>query len=60
MRCKKIPTHEYQSVEEHAINSGKAHAVLMWWDLVMDDEGDVVLSCAPVWHHPDGNLNISL
>ncbi|KAJ1529336.1 hypothetical protein ONE63_006126 [Megalurothrips usitatus] len=31
---------------------GTAHAVFMWWDLVMDTKGEVILSCAPFWAHP--------
>lgn len=33
---------------------GAVDAVFMWWDLEMDPEGDVYLSCAPSWAHPDG------
>lgn len=32
---------------------GTVQALLFWWDLLMDEEGDVVLSCAPSWSHPD-------
>ena len=35
-----------------AENNGKAQAVFMWWDLQMDIEGKVILSCAPHWAHP--------
>ncbi|XP_014226087.1 protein arginine N-methyltransferase 7 isoform X1 [Trichogramma pretiosum] len=35
------------------INKGTAHAVFIWWDIVMDMHGEVLLSCAPVWNHPD-------
>jgi protein arginine N-methyltransferase 7 len=31
---------------------GLAQVVFMWWDLVMDLDGEVVLSCAPIWAHP--------
>lgn len=31
---------------------GKAQAVFMWWELQMDTENKIVLSCAPVWAHP--------
>ncbi|KAF2365363.1 S-adenosyl-L-methionine-dependent methyltransferase [Trinorchestia longiramus] len=27
----------------------ECHAVLMWWHLIMDQKGDIVLSCAPHW-----------
>ncbi|XP_035916819.1 protein arginine N-methyltransferase 7 [Anopheles stephensi] len=36
-----------------ARTSGFPQAVFMWWDLTMDSEGDVLLSCAPYWAHPD-------
>lgn len=32
---------------------GTAHAVLMWWDLKMDIQNQIILSCAPIWAHPD-------
>ncbi|KAK3909580.1 Protein arginine N-methyltransferase 7 [Frankliniella fusca] len=35
-----------------AVNDGTAQAVFMWWDLVMDTKGEVILSCAPFWAHP--------
>lgn len=35
-----------------AVNNGFAQAVFMWWDLVMDTKGEVILSCAPFWAHP--------
>ena len=33
--------------------TGKAHAVFMWWDIVMDPLGQIILSCAPHWGHPE-------
>uniref|UniRef100_A0A182PIJ4 Protein arginine N-methyltransferase n=1 Tax=Anopheles epiroticus TaxID=199890 RepID=A0A182PIJ4_9DIPT len=36
-----------------AQTSGFPQAVFMWWDLRMDLEGDVLLSCAPYWAHPE-------
>ena len=35
-----------------AKTNGTAQAVFMWWDLVMDTKGEVILSCAPFWAHP--------
>ncbi|RZC34261.1 protein arginine N-methyltransferase 7 [Asbolus verrucosus] len=35
-----------------AEQAGVAQAVFMWWDLQMDFEGKIVLSCAPYWAHP--------
>ncbi|KAJ3662367.1 hypothetical protein Zmor_006721 [Zophobas morio] len=34
-----------------ANRAGVAQAVFMWWDLQMDTEGKVILSCAPHWVH---------
>uniref|UniRef100_A0A182N9B0 Protein arginine N-methyltransferase n=1 Tax=Anopheles dirus TaxID=7168 RepID=A0A182N9B0_9DIPT len=36
-----------------ARTSAFPQAVFMWWDLTMDHDGDVLLSCAPHWAHPD-------
>ncbi|KAK7504556.1 hypothetical protein BaRGS_00004042 [Batillaria attramentaria] len=36
------------------LQDGVVDAVFMWWDLEMDPEGEVYLSCAPSWEHPDG------
>lgn len=35
------------------LSGGTVQALLFWWDLLMDEEGEVVLSCAPSWAHPD-------
>lgn len=35
------------------IQTGLAQAVFMWWDLKMDVDQKVILSCAPYWAHPD-------
>lgn len=35
-----------------ALRAGTAEAVFMWWELGMDVEGKVKLSCAPWWAHP--------
>ncbi|XP_058461173.1 protein arginine N-methyltransferase 7-like [Malaya genurostris] len=34
-------------------NAGVAQAIFMWWELIMDAEETVLLSCAPFWAHPD-------
>ncbi|CAG9089107.1 unnamed protein product [Plutella xylostella] len=39
-----------------AKQTGAGQMVFMWWDLNMDTEGKIVLSCAPWWNHPDVNL----
>jgi protein arginine N-methyltransferase 7 len=35
-----------------ALASGRCDAIFMWWDLQMDTEGKIMLSCAPRWAHP--------
>lgn len=36
-----------------AQQGGKAQVVFMWWDLIMDIDNQIILSCAPVWAHPN-------
>ncbi|XP_012284304.1 protein arginine N-methyltransferase 7 [Orussus abietinus] len=38
------------------IATGMAHAILVWWDLEMDTEGQILLSCAPVWARPEAKI----
>ncbi|XP_008551526.1 protein arginine N-methyltransferase 7 isoform X1 [Microplitis demolitor] len=56
----KIPLifNEINTLQCNAIASGTAHAVFMWWDLNMDEDKEILLSCAPVWEHPDTKLDI--
>ena len=35
-----------------AVASGHCDAIFMWWDLEMDTQGQISLSCAPGWAHP--------
>lgn len=37
-----------------SVCDGTVDAIFMWWDLEMDSEGEIILSCAPSWAHPDG------
>ncbi|XP_053606686.1 protein arginine N-methyltransferase 7 isoform X2 [Plodia interpunctella] len=39
-----------------ATGTGRAQMVFMWWELNMDTEGRICLSCAPWWSHPDANI----
>ncbi|CAK9803941.1 Protein arginine N-methyltransferase 7 [Anthophora plagiata] len=39
-----------------ATESGTAHAIFMWWNLIMDINNEILLSCAPVWEHPDAKM----
>ena len=36
------------------VGEGHCHGLFMWWELSMDTEGEVLLSTAPHWAHPDG------
>lgn len=36
-----------------AVTDGEAQGVFMWWDLQMDLNNEIILSCAPYWAHPD-------
>lgn len=49
-----IPNDESKVVEVVATASGTVHALLFWWTLDMDREGQIILSCAPPWAHPEG------
>ena len=44
-----------QSVNELILqrNDKKVDAIFLWWDLKMDPNETIVLSCAPYWAHPD-------
>ncbi|CAB3220456.1 unnamed protein product [Arctia plantaginis] len=48
---KRTVTHNF-----NANRTGKAQVVFMWWDLNMDPEGKILLSCAPWWCHPSADL----
>lgn len=51
----KVPIElDRQSVKAFAPKlTGSVQALFFWWDLLMDEEGEVILSCAPSWAHPD-------
>ncbi|XP_076448751.1 protein arginine N-methyltransferase 7-like [Babylonia areolata] len=46
---------ETSEVSVEAQVDGKVDAVFVWWDLEMDPEGEIILSCAPSWAHPQGD-----
>lgn len=50
-----IPQDDHKTVKLNALAAGTVHAVLMWWTLDMDQEGEIILSCAPPWNHPEGS-----
>ena len=35
-----------------AVNDGRCDAVMMWWELIMDDDEQLTLTTAPYWAHP--------
>lgn len=37
--------------------TGKAQMIFTWWELNMDPEGKIVISCAPWWAHPEANFS---
>ena len=34
--------------------SGVGHCIVMWWTLDMDSDGEIKLTTAPRWAHPEG------
>ncbi|XP_064640600.1 protein arginine N-methyltransferase 7-like [Lineus longissimus] len=42
-----------QAAVLRTLRAGHCHAVFMWWDLHMDMDADIILSCAPRWAHPE-------
>jgi hypothetical protein len=40
-------------LEATAVAEGPVDAFFMWWDLKMDPEEKITLSCAPEWAHPN-------
>uniref|UniRef100_A0A0B6ZTI7 Protein arginine N-methyltransferase 7 n=1 Tax=Arion vulgaris TaxID=1028688 RepID=A0A0B6ZTI7_9EUPU len=37
-----------------ALQNGRVDAFVMWWDLIMDPQGEIVLSCGPCWTKEKG------
>ena len=48
-------TVSHYCVETSINQAGLAHGVVMWWALDMDVNGDITLTTAPRWVHPDGD-----
>ncbi|KAK3799169.1 hypothetical protein RRG08_051443 [Elysia crispata] len=44
-----LQKNEKSHVEVRALQDGKIDAFVMWWDLIMDPQGEITLSCAPCW-----------
>ncbi|XP_063705621.1 protein arginine N-methyltransferase 7 [Culicoides brevitarsis] len=51
----KIPLEKHRKAVKtvKCVQTGLAHGVFMFWDLKMDVDKEVILSCAPYWAHPD-------
>ncbi|XP_002735081.2 protein arginine N-methyltransferase 7-like [Saccoglossus kowalevskii] len=47
-----IQMHRSNTVEVKVLQTGRCHAVFMWWDLQMDTKGEVLLSTTPYWAMP--------
>ncbi|CAD7083536.1 unnamed protein product [Hermetia illucens] len=48
-----VPKKRRSAIPFKSNGMGVAQAVFFWWDIKMDQEGEIVLSCAPYWAHPD-------
>lgn len=46
---------EGSEVNIQAQVDGQVDAIFVWWDLEMDPQGEIILSCAPRWAHPLGD-----
>lgn len=46
-------TVSHYHVEASVTQTGPVHGVVMWWSLDMDMNGEIILSTAPRWVHPD-------
>ncbi|XP_068146639.1 protein arginine N-methyltransferase 7 [Drosophila tropicalis] len=42
-----------------ASQPGSADMVFYWWDIDLDHESEIVLSCAPFWAHPDKDKHVA-
>ncbi|XP_055840399.1 protein arginine N-methyltransferase 7 [Episyrphus balteatus] len=48
-----MATDRFNNLKLKSECQGSADMVLFWWSIDMDQEGEIVLSCAPYWAHPD-------
>jgi len=44
--------HQHTEHTVDAVADGSCDAVLMWWELMMDESSQLTLSTAPYWAHP--------
>ncbi|KAH8305910.1 hypothetical protein KR018_003205 [Drosophila ironensis] len=45
--------HRHQLLKLQTQRPGCAELVFYWWDIQLDDGGEILLSCAPYWAHPE-------
>jgi hypothetical protein len=57
---KPIPENEQTLVRSKTIGGGRCDAVFMWWDIFMDPDKKVRLSCAPKWAHQGVGVRVDL
>ncbi|KAK3086794.1 hypothetical protein FSP39_023581 [Pinctada imbricata] len=48
-----LPKDEKSVVSVMSRINGQVDGIFMWWELRMDTVGDIMLSCAPGWAHPN-------
>ncbi|XP_077286863.1 arginine methyltransferase 7 [Arctopsyche grandis] len=54
---KSIKKNETLTFTEKSLITGSIEMIFMWWDLKMDPKGEILLSCAPWWNHPDADFS---
>ncbi|KAL4234504.1 Protein arginine N-methyltransferase 7 [Mactra antiquata] len=50
-----LPCDNTSVIECSMLDTGNIDGIFMWWDLEMDPDAKVILSCAPRWSHPTPN-----
>ncbi|XP_059148867.1 protein arginine N-methyltransferase 7-like isoform X2 [Physella acuta] len=45
-----LPKTESKKLVTEAQLDGSVNGFVMWWELVMDPQGEIILSCAPCWN----------
>ncbi|XP_055342794.1 protein arginine N-methyltransferase 7-like isoform X2 [Paramacrobiotus metropolitanus] len=45
--------HDEKTIQLMPLGMGRCDAIFLWWDLKMDPEGEVILTCAPSWAQQD-------
>ncbi|CAL1545743.1 unnamed protein product [Lymnaea stagnalis] len=45
-----LKKNEQVKLSIEAVKDGQVDGFVMWWDLIMDPQGEITLSCAPCWN----------